>query len=453
MIVDMTKGKPTGILWRFAMSLLLSVAFQQLYSIVDSIVAGNFINKDALAAVGASYPITMIFIAFATGSNIGCSVVISQLFGAKKYSRMKTAIYTSLIAVAALAVILTIAGVLCCNPLISALSTPDNIFADSAEYLRIYIFGLLFLFIYNIATGIFTALGDSKTPLYFLIFSSLLNIALDLIFVIVFNMGVAGVAWATFAAQGVSSILAFIWLIRRIAGIETDKEEKVRLFDGNILGKISMIAIPSILQQSFISVGNLFVQGLINGYGSDVVAGYSAAIKLNTFAITIFTTLGNALSSFTAQNIGAGKIERVGKGFKSTMIMGFVVCIPFILCYTLFGKMAIELFLDTGASDIESALKVGREFLLYVSPFYIVILCKLISDAVLRGSGSMKQFMIATFSDLIIRVILAYVFAKGFGLGYTGIWFSWPVGWFFGTALSLLFYYNKSWMKESIAAK
>ena len=442
MITDMTEGKPSGVLWKFTIPMLVSVMFQQLYNIADSIVAGKFVGVKALAAVGASYPITMIFMAVATGLNIGCSVVISLYFGAKEYKQMKCAISTSLLTVLGISAVLTALGLVFSRPLMTLLKTPEDIFSDSALYLNIYIGGLIFLFMYNICTGVFTALGDSRTPLYFLIASSLGNIVLDLVFVINFHMGVSGVAWATFLAQGLSSVLAFFTLQKRLKAVES---KKYKLFSGSMLKKIMEIAIPSILQQSFISVGNLFVQGLINSYGSAVVAGYSAGMKINTFAITSFTTLGNGLSSFTAQNIGAQKTERVAKGFRSGVIMVLSVAVPVFLLFFFGGRPIVELFMSEGG---ERAADVGVEFLKIVSPFYIIISLKLIADGILRGAGAMKAFMIATFSDLILRVVLAFVFS---GIWQTtGIWLSWPVGWLIGTALSLGFYFSGVWKKSRL---
>lgn len=441
MIKDMTTGNPSKILWKFTIPLFLSVVFQQLYSIVDSIVAGRFAGTSALAAVGASYPITMIYMAVATGTNIGSSVIISQLFGQKDYRKMKTAISTSLISALTLSFLLTIFGVITCNPFIRLLGTPDNIFADSALYLRIYMFGLFFLFLYNICNGIFTALGDSKTPLIFLIISSIGNIILDLVFVICFHMGVSGVAWATFLAQGFSSILAIIVLFRRIRQIKIDS--RPALFSATLLQKICLIAVPSILQQSFISVGNLFIQNLVNGFGSDVIAGYSAAIKLNTFTITSVTTIGNGLSNFTAQNIGAQKFDRVKKGFRSGVVMGLSVSAIFFVAYFVFRNSFILLFLENNQAT--EALKAGTDFLKIVSPFYLIVAVKLIPDGVIRGGGAMKEFMIATFSDLILRVVLAYILVIPFGS--TGIWLSWPLGWIVGAVLSFYFYKKGVWMR------
>ena len=433
MITDMTEGSPHQTLWKFSLPMLLSTVFQQLYNIADSIIAGRYINENALAATGASYPITMLFMAVALGCNIGCCVVISQLFGAKKHSKMKTAISTSFITFTILSLILTIIGLVFCNPMLHLLNTPTEIFETSGIYLRIYVLGLVFLFLYNISTGIFTALGDSKTPLYFLVASSLGNILLDIIFVVIFKGGIAGIAWATFLAQGISSILAFTTLIYRLRKVKTNGLSP--LFSTQMLHSITLIALPSVLQQSFISVGNLLIQGLINSFGASIIAGYSAAIKLNTFAITSFTTLGNGLSSFTAQNIGAKKLERVQKGFKAGMLLALCVVIPFFVTYFFLNTTMISLFIENPTAQ---ALLTGKQFLMIVTPFYIVISVKLIADGVLRGSGAMKPFMISTFSDLILRVIISYILARC--LGPIGVWLSWPIGWLIGAILSYYFY-------------
>lgn len=438
---DLTEGKPEIVLWKFSIPMFVSVIFQQLYNIADSVIAGKFAGEDALAAVGASYPITMIFMAIAVGSNIGCSVIISQLFGARDIKHMKTAVYTTLISSAVLSVLLTVAGLFCSGIFMKWINTPSNIFGDGNLYLRIYIGGFLFLFLYNVSTGIFNALGDSKTPLYFLIGSSLGNIGLDLLFVAGFQWGVAGVAWATFIAQGIACILAFYTVMKKIREVEC--KEKPDIFSMDMLSKISTIAIPSILQQSFISIGNIFIQALVNGYGSSVIAGYSAAIKLNTFAITSFTTLGNGLSSFAAQNIGSGKFDRVKKGFKAGITLALIVAVPFVVIYFFFGEAMVLLFMN---ADSDRAMEAGISFLKIVSPFYLVILVKLMADGVLRGAGAMKQFMVATFSDLILRVVLAFILSDIFGAN--GIWMSWPFGWVLAMGLSIYFYYSESWKKD-----
>lgn len=433
MIQDLTVGDARKVLLHYTIPMFVSVAFQQIYNIADSMIAGKFAGKEALAAVGASYPITMIFMAVAVGCNIGCSVVISQLFGAKAYGKMKTAVFTTLSAGFLLSAVLTVIGLFTTPAMMRMIQTPDNIFADGALYLRIYIGGFVFLFLYNVTTGMFNSLGDSRTPLYFLIGSSVGNILLDLLFVAVFHWGVAGVAWATFLAQGAACVLALLAFRHRLAEIET--ENKAQFFSAEVLKKIALVAIPSILQQSFISIGNIFIQGLVNSYGSDVIAGYSAAVKLNTFIITGLTTLGNGISGFTAQNLGAGLPARIREGFRAGIKMAVCVAIPFFAGFFFFGKAMMLLFMESAGG---LAMETGVLFLRIVSPFYFVISVKLIADGVLRGTESMRYFMIATFTDLILRVVLAYLFSEWFNAA--GIWMSWPAGWCVGTLLSFLFY-------------
>ena len=355
---DLTIGKPYTVVWKFCLPLFGSIIFQQLYNLADSFVAGKFIGNDALAAVGNSYEITLIFIAFAFGCNIGCSVITSQLFGAKRFRDMKTAVYTTLISGGVLCVLLMTLGLIFSTKLLELINTPENIFADSKLYLLIYIIGLPFVFYYNISSGIFSALGDSKTPFIFLACSSVSNIAADILFVAGFKMGGSGGAWATFICQGVSCILAVFFVFRRFAKIETDG--KPAAFSFALLKRIAAVAIPSILQQSFISVGNIIIQGVINSFGSGVIAGYSASIKLNNLVIPSFTT------------------------------------------------------------------------------FYFFAAAKLVSDGVLRGAGQMKAFMTGTFTDLILRVVLAIILSKT-ALASTGIWVSWPVGWCVAGVISLTF--------------
>lgn len=435
---DLTVGKPETVLWKFCMPLFGSIIFQQLYNIADSFVAGKFIGENALAAVGNSYGITMIFIAFAFGCNIGCSVIVSQLFGAKDYNRMKTAVYTTLIASAVLCACLMLFGILSSGWLLRITNTPEEIFADSKLYLDIYIWGFPFLLFYNVNTGIFSALGDSKTPFLFLAVSSISNVAVDILFVAVFHMGVAGVAWATFLCQGISCVLAVIVVLRRLSGIKTKGE--VSLFSVELFWKIAAIAIPSILQQSFISVGNIIIQGVINGFGSGVMAGYSAAVKLNNLVITSFTTLGNGISNYTAQNLGAGIPERIKSGFRAGVKMVWIICIPIVAVYIFMSHELIKVFMDEPS---ELALLSGVCFLKIVPPFYFIISVKLVADGILRGAGLMKQFMIATFTDLVLRVILALVMSAQFG--YIGIWCSWPIGWCIATVLSVCFYRKGPW--------
>jgi len=432
---DLTIGKPSTVLWKFCLPLFGSIIFQQLYNIADSLVAGKFIGENALAAVGNSYEITLIFIAFAFGTNVGCSVIVGQLFGAKRFRELKTAVHTTLIAGGVLCAVLMAGGFLLSVKLLHLINTPENVMADSKLYLDIYMLGLPFVFYYNIATGVFSALGDSKTPFLFLAASSTANIAVDILFVTAFQMGVAGVAWATFLCQGVSCVLAVVVVFRRFKTIGT--AEKAPIFSWHLLKRIAVVAVPSILQQSFISVGNILIQGIINSFGSAVMAGYSASIKLNNLVISSFTTLGNGISNYTAQNLGAHKFDRIHAGQRSGLKLVWLLCIPTAVLYFFGGRAVVAIFMDSPGGE---AMDVGIQFLRIVAPFYFVVSAKLVTDGVLRGSGMMRQFMIATFSDLILRVVLAKQLSGM--LGSVGIWLAWPIGWIVGTILSLLFYYR-----------
>ncbi len=436
---DLTVGRPDAVLWRFCLPLFGSIIFQQLYNIADSLVAGKFIGENALASVGNSYEVTLIFIAFAFGCNIGCSVVVSRLFGAKEYGEMKTAVSTACIASAILCAALMVAGLLGCGALLQLIRTPQEAFADSKLYLDIYIWSLPFVFFYNISTGIFSALGDSRTPFLFLAVSSTANIAVDILFVAALGMGVDGVAWATFLCQGVSCVLAVGAVFRRLKKVEGP--EKFKLFSLPILKELAAIAIPSTLQQSFVSVGNIIIQGIINGFGTAVMAGYSAAVKLNNLVITSFTTLGNGISNYTAQNLGAQKLPRVREGFRAALKLVWLLSLPFFLLYFFGGRWALYLFLE---EPTELALRTGVLFLRILSPFYFVVSAKLAADGVLRGAGWMRQFMVSTFVDLILRVVLALLLSKT-ALQSTGIWCAWPGGWAVATAISLLFYRAGPW--------
>ena len=436
---DLTVGKPQKVIFEFCLPLFLSIVFQQLYNIADSFVAGKFISEDALAAVGNSYEITLIFIAFAFGCNMGCSVLASRLFGAKEYTKLKSAINTSIVSTVATCVILMTIGLISMDGLLRLINTPSNILADSALYLDIYVYGLPFLFLYNLATGIFSALGDSKTPFIFLAFSSTANIFMDILFVTQLHMGVDGVAWATFICQGISALLALVVVFRRLDKIKT--EEKPQIFAPSLFKQFLTVAIPSTMQQSFISVGNIILQSIINGFGSSVVAGYAAAVKLNNLVITSFTTIGNGISNYTAQNLGAQKLKRISDGWKAGVKMVEIISIPFIILYVLLSNQLLTLFMDNPSLG---ALKTGREFLRIVSPFYVIVCIKMVSDGTLKGAGLMKYFMISTFTDLILRVVIAFLLSRT-ALQSTGIWLSWPIGWIIGTILSVIFYRKGEW--------
>lgn len=442
MTKDLTTGKAGSTLVKFVLPMFIGVMFQQGYNIADSVIAGKFAGEDALAAVGASYPITMIFMSIAIGFQSGCSVVISHFFGAKDYRAVRTCISTTLISSLVISLILSIIGFVTASPLLRLVNTPKNIFADGLLYLNVYILGFIFLFLYNVTTGVFQSLGDSRTPLVFLIMSSIGNVLLDYVFVAVMDKGVAGVAWATFIAQGVACVASLLVLLRRIRNIKTD--EKPRLISFGAIRSISSIAIPSIFQLSFVSVGNMFVQSIVNSFGSSVVAGYSAAIKLNTVAVTSFSTMSNGVSAFTAQNLGARKAERISDGFKSGLMLGLSFAAVFFALFFFIPRPFLSLFMDNDSTKL--ALSTGAQFLQTVAPFYFFVCIKIICDGVLKGGGAMMHFMLATLTDLILRVVLAFWFSDLWGA--EGIWRAWPLAWIIATIMSYVFYRSGSWKRS-----
>lgn len=429
---DLTKGKISTVLLKFSLPMFISMIFQQAYNMADSVIAGKFAGENALAAVGASFPVTMLFMAVAIGTNAGCSVIISNFFGAKNYEKTKTAITTGMIFALFASALLTIIGTFTAPLILKALNTPGEIFADGEVYLQIYIWGFAFLFIYNICTSVFTALGDSKTPLVFLIFSSLGNIVLDYIFVAFFNWGVAGVAWATFIAQGVACVLSAVVLTKRISYLLKNDGE---IFSFKMLSTILKISIPCIAQQGFVSIGNLLVQNIINGYGSSVIAGFSAAVKINTFAIVSISTFGNSLSCFAGQNIGAEEYDRVKSGLWTALRLLLCFSIPVFILLFFFGKYFLYLFLN---AESVVAINAGVTFLKIVCPFYSLIGFKMLVDGILKASLQSGKFMISTFADLLSRVALAYALSPIIGINGVGV--AWIIGWTLSAVISSAFY-------------
>lgn len=441
---DMTVGNPSKILFYFALPMVAGNILQQLYNIVDSIIVGNFIGAEALAAVGASYPITFVLITVANGCGIGCGVVISQYFGGKLLDKVKTSIFTSIIFITILGFLLMTIGIVFSDEILYLMNTPNEIFRDSNIYMKIYFKGVVFIFLYNIINSSFNALGNSKTPLVFLLISSFLNIGLDLLFVIKFKMGVAGAAYATLISQAISVILSLIFLFITLKNIKS--ESRVNLFDVKILKNISRIALPSILQQSIVSIGNLFVQALVNSYGAVVIAGYAAATKIDSITILPMANMSNAVSTFTGQNIGANKVERIKAGYKSALIMIGVFCAFAAGTLFIFGHKLIGLFVDS-ISNVE-VINVGTQYMRIVSIFYFFMGLMVITNGILRGSGDMKIFLASTLTNLSTRIIFAYLFA--FLIGQAAIWWSVPLGWIFASTISVIRYKSGKWKYKTV---
>lgn len=419
---NLVEGNVSKGLMAFAIPMILGNVFQQLYNIADSIIVGKLINADALAAVGASSSITMLFVMVAVGTGIGCTVVISQLYGARRMEELKTAISTALVSILAFSIILSVIGRVLSSFILSAMKTPDNIFLDAKIYLDIYFYGFFFLFLYNAFTAVFNALGDSKKPLFFLIFSSVVNIGLDILFVGPFEMGVAGAAWATLIAQALSALLSFVVLVYKLRKI---KVKEHAFFDAEMLKNMSKVAFPTILQQSIVSLGMLLIQAAVNRFGSVFLAGYTAAIRIDGLAIVPIVNMGNAVSTFVAQNIGAGQIERVKKGYHVGLTAAIAFSVVIGIVMQIFGEPIIGLFMDAGTAS--ESIRIGAQYIGIVSFFYFIFALMNCTNAVLRGSGDMVVFTLAALANLCVRVSLTYIFADATA-GMVIMWAN-PVGW------------------------
>lgn len=440
---NMTEGSPAKCMVAFAIPMILGNLFQQLYNIVDSIIVGKMVGPDSLAAVGASTSLTGLFVMIALGTGIGCSVVISQLFGAGKIEEMKTAISTALITILIFSLTLSVLGRACSGNILRLLRTPENIFGEAEIYLNIYFYGFFFLFLYNAFSAVFNALGDSRKPLYFLIFSSLLNIGLDLYFVGECKWGVAGAAWATLIAQAVSALLSFVVLMAKLHRIRCGEYRK---YDRGMLGNMTKVAIPTMVQQSMVSVGMLLIQAAVNQFGSVFIAGYTAACRLDGMAIVPMVNSGNATSTFVAQNIGADKPERVKAGYHVGLVMAMGIGLAIGIIMQFFGADCVGWFMD--AEEAAESIAIGAQYIGVVSMFYFVMGAMNVTSAVLRGSGDMRWFMSVTLLNLLTRVVLTYAFAEATA-GMIIMWAN-PIGWAVGLGVAYFRYRQGGWRKMKL---
>ena len=420
--------KPLKALIFFSLPMIIGNLFQQAYTMADSAIVGRIVGETALAAVGAAYSLTNIFICIAIGGGIGASVIVSQYFGQGSYGKLKKAIYTALIAFLVISALLGGFGLLFSRNIMIALNTPAEVLDMSVTYLKIYFLGLPFLFMYNVLSSMFNALGKSRIPLYFLIFSSVFNIVLDWIFVADFHLDVAGVAWATLLAQGISVIGSFTVLLKELQKLKGNADG---IFAKEELLPMAKIALPSILQQSTVSIGMMLVQSVVNSFGAEALAGFSAGMRIESICIVPMAAIGNAISSYTAQNIGADKKSRV------TTFFAVIICIVL----EFFPAQLITLFL--GADGSQTALSTGRSYLVFMGFFFGMIGFKMAVDGVLRGAGDMKMFTIANLVNLSIRVIMAMTLAPRFGIAC--VWYAVPIGWTANFIISYAQYRTGKW--------
>lgn len=422
----------------FAIPMIIGNLFQQAYTMADSAIVGRLVGEKALAAVGAAYSLTNIFICVAIGGGMGASVIVSQYFGHGNYGKLKKTVYTALVSFLVISVMLGVIGLAFSKNIMIAMNTPVEVLDMSVTYLQIYFLGLPFLFMYNVLSSMFNALGKSRIPLYFLIFSSVFNIILDWVFVADFALDVAGVAWATLIAQGVSVLGSFTVLRKELKKLEGASDG---IFEAEELLPMAKIALPSILQQSTVSIGMMLVQSVVNSFGAESLAGFSTGMRIESICIVPMAAVGNAISSYTAQNIGAGQLKRVSKGYvqanKMVIFFGVVICV----ILELFPTQFITLFL--GAEGSQVAIATGYGYLVFMGFFFFMIGFKMAADGVLRGAGDMKLFTIANLVNLSIRVIMAMTLAPRFGIAW--VWYAVPIGWTANFVISYLEYRTGKW--------
>ncbi|GHU53651.1 MATE family efflux transporter [Clostridia bacterium] len=421
----------------FVLPMIFTGIMQQLYNIVDSLIAGNMLGDVELTAIGVSTSVMFLYLAVSTGFSIGCGVVISQYFGAKQYSHMKTAIYTAFISAIVVGIALTVIGSVFIDQLLDIMNTGDEIYKDAKDFFRVYQYSLVLIFAYNVCATVFISLGDSKMPLFFLSISIVLNIILDIYFIAERGIGVEGIAWATFSCQVVAVILSLFFLSVKLKKIVGNVKSKP--YNYRTLKVMLKIAIPSVFQQSVISLGSLLVQRLVNNYSIDVTTAYYSAIKIDGLAVIPVVSVQNAISTFTAQNIGAKKYDRLNAGYKAALSIDFVLCMLLgILIFTC-APMLISVFIK----DNQRAVEIGANYLHTVGGFYMVLALANTTNGVIRGYGAMKPFIGITLINLGSRVLFAYILTPI--IGYKGIWWSMPLSWAVATVFALLIYKYGKW--------
>lgn len=412
---------PLRALWKFTIPMIIGSLFQQFYNMVDSIVVGRYVGQNALAAVGASAALTTVFICIAVGAGVGASVLVSRYFGSREYAKMRTTVSTSMFFFLFLSIVLGVAGFFTSRPIMQLLNTPAETLGMAVTYLKVYFAGFPFLFMYNILSSMFNSIGKSRIPLYLLIFSSILNVFMDIWMVAGLKMGVFGAAFATLIAQGISAVISYLLFRREMKQYDV----RYRKFDRRNLKAVLSLAIPSIVQQSTVSIGMMLVQSVVNYFGAEALAGYSATMRIENIFSSVFVSIGNAVSPFVSQNLGAGKKKRIWQGYHAGLILDAIVAASaFVIIYS-FARQIAGLFLGDDGTPLAYSVSVG--YMRWIGTFFIFMGIKMATDGVLRGYGSMKVFMIANLVNLGIRMAVAMILAPRFGIGF--VWYAVPAGW------------------------
>ncbi len=439
---NLTEGNSGSLIFKFAIPMLIGNVFQQMYTIVDSIIVGRYLGKQALAAVGASFPLIFMLISFVIGVAMGTTIIVSQYFGARDIKMVKRSIETMYIFLFFASILVTILGITLSGPIFRLIRLPEDVMPQAITYFNVYLVGTVFFFGFNGISSVLRGLGDSKTPLYFLVLSTVINIILVWLFVAIFHWGVAGSAWATVIAQAGAFITGVIYLNRTHEIVKFNSLKLV--FDKAIFRKSLMIGLPTGLQQTFVSLGMLAVTRIVNGFGTDAIAAYSAAGRLDSLAGMPAMNFGAALSTFVGQNLGANKPHRVQQGLKSTFMMSSALAVFTSLVVITFRRSLMGLFTADAA-----VINIGAEYLVIVSSFYIFFSTMFVIGGVMRGAGdTLIPMFITLFALWAVRIPAAWIMSQFFGVD--GIWWSIPVAWFIGMTLSYLYYLKGNWKSKVV---
>ena len=433
--VDMTEGNITRHIIMFAFPLLIGNVFQQLYNTVDTWVVGNYVSNEAFSAVGTVGPIINMLIGFFMGLSSGAGVVISQYYGAKRYDEVRDTAHTSLVMTLIMGIVFTGIGLSMTPFMLRLMNTPDNVMPESSAYLTIYFSGMLGLMIYNIGSGILRAVGDSQRPFYFLVVCAVLNTVLDLLFVLVFKMGVEGVALATILSQGVSAVLVIITLMR------TDTCIKVRLRDLKInfamLGKIFRVGIPAAIQMAITSFSNIFVQSYINYFGDNCMSGWTAYAKIDQLLFLPMQSISLASTTFVGQNLGRNLIDRAKEGVKQSLIIAMISTIILMIPVMVFASPVVAFF-----NSKKEVVEIGTTLLLWLSPFYVLCCFNQIYSGALRGAGNSRAPMIIMLASFVaFRQVYLFIMARICN-EIIPIAMSYPAGWLLCSTLTAIYYHT-----------
>lgn len=443
-MTDLTEGNEGKLIWRFAIPMLIGNVFQQLYNVADSIIVGQLLpnGKEALAAVGASFPVLFTIISLIIGVASGTTIIIAQYFGAKDFTKIKKAVDTMFILLFFASILASALGVYFSETIFRYIELPEELIPDAVLFFNINMIGIVTMFGFNGISGILRGLGDSTTPLYFLILSTVLNVVLGLVFVVVFGWGIAGVAWATVIAQGFSFAIG-VWYLNKTHKLISISFLKLE-FDWDIFVRSIKIGLPSGLQHMFVAIGMVALFKIVNSFGTNVIAAYSVAGRIDSFAIMPAMNFAMALTTFTGQNMGANKPQRVINGLKATLFMTAIISVFFSLAAILFGKQLMHMF----TTDPEVIL-IGAEYLVIVGVFYVVFSTMFSINAVFRGAGdTIVPMFITLFSLWVIRVPLSWYLSQHFG--YHGIWWGIPLAWVIGTIFSFFYLLSGKWKTKAV---